>query len=133
MKYIGVKIKFFNYWIWFETDNYTVEDDQIVAKNGWRTEGEELDLSVDKAMLEGVIHTNTLQYNVNETDDIDHNDEDLDTVDFLDWVHENWEKSNVPTILTDDELTWKNLKNNTISASYTVYQQWRYENDLSSN
>ena len=64
MKYLAIKIKSFNHWIWFKKEN--VAEDSITGfsgKGGWGKDGAMTDVSIPINLIEGRIESNELQYN----------------------------------------------------------------------
>lgn len=63
MKYTAIKLKCFNYWIWFETEECQSNTFTFIGKEGWGKGGAMIkELEVDLNLLEGQFTTDTLQY-----------------------------------------------------------------------
>lgn len=62
MKYIAIKIKNFNYWIWFDKRNVQEDSSTFIGTGGWGRDGEITDVNIPLNMIEGRIESNNLQY-----------------------------------------------------------------------
>ena len=62
MKYIAIKIKGLNHWLWFEQQKVKDDGIKFEGKDGWGKNGEYICIETDKSTIEGYIYSHTLQY-----------------------------------------------------------------------
>lgn len=62
MKYIAIKVKHFNYWIWFEISKTSKENCCFIGKKGWGKGGAYTSININENNIEGEINSDTLQY-----------------------------------------------------------------------
>jgi len=62
MKYKAIKLKHFNYWIWFKTSEINTSGLTFKGANGWGKSGARTTISVPAYMIEGSIDSEELQY-----------------------------------------------------------------------
>jgi len=63
MKYIGIKIKGLDHWLWFEKSKVSEASLYFCATEGWGKDGEVTSIGVDTNLIEGRITSNALQFN----------------------------------------------------------------------
>ncbi len=61
--YIAVKLKGFQYWVWFKDENVTELNHTFVGKEGWGKGGTLTNIDVSQDLIEGIITSQELQYN----------------------------------------------------------------------
>ena len=61
MKYLGIKVVGFDYWIWFEKTKVEEEDGYFCGKTGWGKNGTCTDLSIPSRLIEGRMESQNLQ------------------------------------------------------------------------
>lgn len=62
VKYVAVKLKSFNYYIWFKVDETHYEDNTFVGLNGWGKNGAYTNLRCNKDEIVSYIYSKELQY-----------------------------------------------------------------------
>jgi hypothetical protein len=61
-KFIAIKVQGINHWIWFALSNVTKENNRFIGKSGWGKGGAFTEIEVSENKIEGVIHSDELQY-----------------------------------------------------------------------
>ena len=59
-KYTAIKLRGFDYWIWFETIKIQFNE-QVIGKEGWGKNGSLTEIDIERDQVEGKITSNTLQ------------------------------------------------------------------------
>lgn len=62
MKYIAIKVRGLNYWLWFEADKTKLEDGEFFGEYGWGKDGAKTSISVSSFEITGKIYSDELQY-----------------------------------------------------------------------
>lgn len=62
MKYIAIKLKAFDYWLWFEIKKVKRENGVFIGKEGWGDGGNLTEININEDLIEGEITSETLQY-----------------------------------------------------------------------
>lgn len=61
-KYIAIKVKGLNHWLWFERDKVIRDGRTFNGTGGWGKDGAFINIKVDESKIEGEIESDTLQY-----------------------------------------------------------------------
>lgn len=62
MKYLAVKVKDVDFWMWFETAKVYEDGNLFSAEDGWGKNGAKINVNLDKRDIIGRIESDTLQY-----------------------------------------------------------------------
>lgn len=63
LKYIAIKPRGFNFWIWFETKKTVRNLGVFCGENGWGKGGTLTNIKIRESEIEGEIYSKELQYN----------------------------------------------------------------------
>lgn len=61
-KYIGIKVKGINHWIWFATKNSEITNFHFIGKGGWGKNGAFTNVDVPTEEIIGTIYSESPQY-----------------------------------------------------------------------
>jgi hypothetical protein len=62
-KYVAIKPKGLNRYIWFKTENVSCESDVFLGQNGWGKNGALTNIKCNTNEIESYIYSDELQYN----------------------------------------------------------------------
>lgn len=62
MKYVAIKIKGLDHWLWFEQKEVINDEIKFKGKNGWGKNGALTSIEINKSSIEGYIYSDILQY-----------------------------------------------------------------------
>jgi len=62
-KYIAIKIKGMNHYLWFERAKTEIEDNSFIGRDGWGEGGAFTHINVSEDEIIGRIESESLQYN----------------------------------------------------------------------
>jgi len=62
MKYIAIKVKGINHWIWFEKEKAIRQGGNFIGDAGWGKDGAYTSITISESQIEGEITSDSLQY-----------------------------------------------------------------------
>lgn len=62
-KYIAIKVKDLNHWLWFKTVNVTEKNGRFIGLDVWGHQGNFMEIDVDCREIVGRIHSDHPHYN----------------------------------------------------------------------
>lgn len=62
MKYLAIKVKGMNHWLWFASENIDEKDGVFIGTGGWGKGGAFTSCKVSSLLIEGRIESESLQY-----------------------------------------------------------------------
>lgn len=61
-KYIAIKVKGLNHWLWFDTTKVTRDSGIFIGKGGWGKSGAFTEIKIEERYISGEIESTDLQY-----------------------------------------------------------------------
>ena len=61
-KYVAIKLKGFNYYIWFETKKVIYDSNCFIGKSGWGKGGAFTNIKCSSSEIDSYIYSDELQY-----------------------------------------------------------------------
>jgi len=62
MKYIAIKVRGMDHWLWFKREMANISNGQFVGKEGWGKDGSLTEIKVSESLIEGLIDSETLDF-----------------------------------------------------------------------
>jgi hypothetical protein len=62
MKYLAIKVKGLNHWLWFNRSEVTEEDGIFIGKSGWGKDKELTNITIPVKLIQARLESDALQH-----------------------------------------------------------------------